>query len=130
GQRDVADVEVEGVAVQQQEEHRDEQQDHQRAAIPRDLPELLHGNGKCLHDGPAFSAMSRNTSSSDGSTIRHVAVMPAAASSAVTASGRASGERITACTAVPKMLVFSTAGIASRRRIASTGWSARTSRIG
>jgi hypothetical protein len=38
--------------------------------------------------------------------------------------------RSTACTAAPKMLVFSTSAIASRRRIAPTALSARTSTIG
>ena len=39
-------------------------------------------------------------------------------------------DRSTACTDVPKMLVFSTSGIASSAAIASTGCGARTSTIG
>ncbi len=71
GQADVADVEVEGVAVEQQEERRDEEQDEQRAAIARDLPDLLDHHS--ADDGdhaacPPRSTTSRNTSSSDGVT--------------------------------------------------------------
>ena len=66
--------------------------------------------------------MSRNTSSSDGSTTR-AGRGNAGGSQAPRrpSSGWTSGDRITACTAVPKMLVFSTSGIASSWRIASTG---------
>ena len=45
GQRDVPDVEVERVAVQEQEERRDEEQDEQRPAVAPDLPQLLDGDG-------------------------------------------------------------------------------------
>ena len=39
--RDVPDVEVQRVAVEQQEERRHEHQDHQRAPVAADLPQLL-----------------------------------------------------------------------------------------
>src|SRR5262249_53792008 len=48
GQRDVADVEVEGVAVQQQEERRHEDEYGQRPPIARDLAQLLAGDGQRL----------------------------------------------------------------------------------
>ena len=47
----VADVPVERVAVQQQEEDRQHQQDDERAPIAHDLTELLAGNGKSLAHG-------------------------------------------------------------------------------
>src|SRR5688572_31782190 len=50
---------------------------------------------------------SRNTSSSDGGTMtQSVTLMPAAARARATDCGEVSGERSTACTAVPKMLVL------------------------
>ncbi len=70
-ERDVPDVEVQRVAVQQQEECRNEQQDQQRAAVAQDLPQLLPVDRQGLPHAaapPAFSTTSRNTSSSDGST--------------------------------------------------------------
>ena len=72
GQRDVPDVEVERVAVEQQEERRHEHEDQQRPPIARDLPQLLAVDGERLHHArpPARlrSTTSRNTSSSDGAT--------------------------------------------------------------
>ena len=66
--RDVAYIEVERVAVEQKKERRHEQQDHERATVPAHLPEFLDRNGDRLHARPLRSAMSRNTSSSDGAT--------------------------------------------------------------
>ena len=56
--------------------------------------------------------------------------MPAARSRPARTAASASPDRMTACTAVPKMLVFSTSGMRSSACIASTGRGARTSRIG
>src|SRR5437870_199321 len=51
GQPDVPDVEVERIAVQQEEERRHEQQNRQRPAIANDLPKLLATDGDRLaHD--------------------------------------------------------------------------------
>src|SRR5881628_407775 len=49
--RDVPDVEVERVAVEQQEERRDEQQRHQRARVAPDLPKLLPSDRHHLAHG-------------------------------------------------------------------------------
>jgi len=56
--------------------------------------------------------------------------MPADASLAATASADSSDVRSTAWTAVPKMLVFSTSGMASSVPMALTASRARISRIG
>ena len=73
GQTDVADVEVERVAVDEQEERRHEEQDQQGPPVAPDLAQLLAGDGQHFpHQAAALrSATSRNTSSSDGSTSVH-----------------------------------------------------------
>ena len=84
--RDVADVEVQRIAVEQQEERGDEQQDQQRAPVARDLPQLLAADGERLAHACARarsrSTTSRNTSSSDGATCVALTstAMPAARS--------------------------------------------------
>ena len=87
----MADVEVQRVAVDQQEERRHEEQDEQRPPIAADLPQLLARDGQRLPEGghaALRSATSRNTSSSDGWTMpQDVTVMPCASSRDAIAAG-------------------------------------------
>ena len=88
---DVADVEVQRVAVQQQEERRHEDEDRQRAPIAIDLAKFLPVNGERLGHAavpPAFSTTSRKTSSSEGSTsVAESTFRPAAESRPTMTSG-------------------------------------------
>ena len=72
GEPDVTDVEVERIAVEQQEHRRHEQQDQQRPPVAADLPELLHRHGDGLPhaalSADTCSTTSRKTSSSEGDT--------------------------------------------------------------
>src|SRR2546421_4748057 len=146
GERDVADVPVERVAVQQEEERRNENEDQQRAPIAPDLPQLFAAYRERLRHAAvppaergaspepvrgALSITSRNTSSSDGATSATDSTsMPEERRRSASASGRMAASRSTACTAVPKRLVFSTSGVASRSRIASIALAVRVSAIG
>src|SRR5690606_26879879 len=68
----VPDVEVERVAVQKQEEGRDDDENDERAPVAADLPQFLDRYREgAPHAAPVLSARattSRNTSSSDGAT--------------------------------------------------------------
>ena len=82
---------------------------------------------------PAFSTTSRNTSSSDGATTvdaTSTGDARAAAARRERRRRRRRATRSTACTAVPKRLVFSTSGIASSARIAVDRLRRATSTIG
>src|SRR5207253_2414370 len=75
-------VPVERVAEEKQEKHRDEQEDHERAFVADDLPELLASDGERFSHGcPARSATTRKTSSSDGGTGPMAETEPPARSS-------------------------------------------------
>ena len=134
-ERDVPDVEVQRVAVEQQEERRHEDQDRQRAAVAADLAQLLPVDRERLRSCGRLRAPSRRRR---GTRPRATARprrcsrprRPAPRSRVAQLGRRRSASRSTACTAVPNRLVFSTSGIASSARIASTGSSARISTIG
>src|SRR6476646_3549337 len=124
----MTDVEVQRVAVQQQEKRRNEDQDQQGAPVTRNLAQLFPADRECLAHAAAprarsaFSTTSRKTSSSDGGTSAALTTsMPSARSRSATTPGATPAWRKTACTAVPKRLVFSTSAMPSSTRIASTG---------
>src|SRR5690606_35812727 len=101
GQAHVPDVEVERVAVQEQEERRYDDENHERPPVPADLPQLLHRDRDDAVHGPilpaVWSTTSRKTSSSDGATgTTLVTSSPDVSSAARTASGCTSGLRSTA----------------------------------
>src|SRR5439155_16336578 len=71
GKRDVPDVPVEGIAVEQQEKRRHEDDRRQGAAIAQDLAQFLPVNREGFTHATfsdALSITSRKTSSSDGAT--------------------------------------------------------------
>ena len=128
GKLNVLHVEAERIAVQQQEERRHEQQHHQRAAIARDLAELLAADGERLtHARPRPGTRLRATASRD--RCRRCRAR-ARSGARVSASRSTSGVLSTACTAVPNTVVFSTSGMSSSARITSTGRFEWISRIG
>ena len=93
------------------------------APVARDLAHFLPADAEDLRHQLAEATTSRNTSSSDGDTgaiadtdTRWSASRRSSAAAAPACSCT------TACTAVPKMLVFSTPGEASSTRIVSTGF--------
>ncbi len=71
-ERDVPDVEVQRVPVQEQEEDRDEQQNQEAPAVAPDLPQFLHRDSRDASHAALprsrRSTTSRKTSSRDGTT--------------------------------------------------------------
>ena len=126
-QRDVADVPVQRVAVQQQEERGNEQQDGKRPPVADDLADLLAADGESLphastvrsHGDLEEDVLERGLRPTR--STRHG--MPAASSElaahGIVVASVAAGS--TAWTAVPNTLVFSTLRHRSSSRIASTG---------
>ena len=116
----MADVEVERVAVEQQEERRDEEQDHQRPPVAQDLPELLACRRRASFascrrplDDVEEHVFERRLDRRDRRRPRCPRRSSAAASAAASiARARCS----TACTAVPNRLVFSTSGMRVEQR--------------
>ena len=116
GQRHVADVEVQRVAEQEQEEHRNEQQNQQAPPIAADLPQFLERapprcpSCRVLRD-PAIDHVQEDVLErrhDRRGTVDHAAGAPPAPRDA--ASIGVPALRSTACTAVPNRLVFSTNG--------------------
>ena len=133
GERHVLDVEVQGVAVQEQEEHRDEQQDH-RACAGR---ARSAGTPSCRPRAPSSFAprllhhVEEHVLERRLNRLQRIdGQLPARPASRRCRPGTRRLERRTAWTAVPNRLLSSTSSIASSARITSTGRGARISTIG